>query len=315
MIAGNHDSAARLEAPNPLLEDMRITIRGIIRRNDEGKIDLDRLIVPLGNTREPEAYCLAVPYLRQGDYPPSENYAQGVYKLYEMLLQRVSDYGKPIVAMGHLQATGAEISENDRSERTIIGGLECVSPDAFAAGICYTALGHLHRSQRVSGRDNVRYAGAPIPMSFAEKNNRHGVVCVTLDKAECRIELLPFVPPVALMSVVGDVEEVFAAIDRLPQGSPDRLSPYLEVRVRLTQPEPSLRQRVEEALRGKYVRLARLAAEFPGSADERVVALVDDLQEVSPMQIAQDCFERKYGRKMSDEMEVLLQQVMKEVQS
>ena len=107
--------------------------------------------------------------------------------------------------------------------------------------------------------------------------------------------MLPFVPPVALLSVGGDVEEVFAAIDRLPQGSSDRLSPYLEVRVRLSQPEPSLRQRIEEALQGKYVRLARL-------------------QEVSPMQIAQDCFERKYGGKMSDEMAVLLQQVMKEVQ-
>ena len=81
VIAGNNDSAARLEAPNPLLEDMRITIRGIIRRNAEGEIDLDRLIVPLGNAREPEAYCLAVPYLRQGDYPPAENYAQGVYML------------------------------------------------------------------------------------------------------------------------------------------------------------------------------------------------------------------------------------------
>lgn len=126
--------------------------------------------------------------------------------------------------------------------------------------------------------------------------------------------MLPFVPPVALLSVGGDVEEVFAAIDRLPQGSSDRLSPYLEVRVRLSQPEPSLRQRIEEALQGKYVRLARLVAEFPGSANERVGASVDNLQEVSPMQIAQDCFERKYGGKMSDEMAVLLQQVMKEVQ-
>lgn len=28
IIAGNHDSAARLEAPNPLLEEMNITVRG-----------------------------------------------------------------------------------------------------------------------------------------------------------------------------------------------------------------------------------------------------------------------------------------------
>ena len=29
IIAGNHDSAARLEAPNPLLEEMNITVRGV----------------------------------------------------------------------------------------------------------------------------------------------------------------------------------------------------------------------------------------------------------------------------------------------
>lgn len=37
VIAGNHDSAARLEAPNPLLEDMRITIRGITVAMTRGK--------------------------------------------------------------------------------------------------------------------------------------------------------------------------------------------------------------------------------------------------------------------------------------
>ena len=39
IIAGNHDSAARLEAPNPLLEDMNVTVRGVVRRNAEGDID------------------------------------------------------------------------------------------------------------------------------------------------------------------------------------------------------------------------------------------------------------------------------------
>ena len=81
--------------------------------------------------------------------------------------------------MGHLQATGSEISEDDRSERTVIGGLECVSPDAFDEAIAYTALGHLHRSQRVFHRENVRYSGTPMPMSFAERNNVGGVVMIT----------------------------------------------------------------------------------------------------------------------------------------
>ena len=46
IIAGNHDSAARLEAPNPLLENMNVTVRGVVRRNAEGDIDLQHLIVP-----------------------------------------------------------------------------------------------------------------------------------------------------------------------------------------------------------------------------------------------------------------------------
>ena len=33
--------------------------------------------------------------------------------------------------MGHLQATGSEISDDDRSERTVIGGVEGISPDAL----------------------------------------------------------------------------------------------------------------------------------------------------------------------------------------
>lgn len=131
IIAGNHDSAARLEAPNPLLEDMNVTVRGVVRRNAEGDIDLQHLIVPLYTEGEVTAYCLAVPYLRQGDYPSAENYSKGVQLLYEQLFNEVKEKGLPVIAMGHLQATGSEISEDDRSERTVIGGLECVSPDAF----------------------------------------------------------------------------------------------------------------------------------------------------------------------------------------
>ncbi|MDR1343836.1 MAG: exonuclease subunit SbcD, partial [Tannerellaceae bacterium] len=180
IIAGNHDSGARLEAPDPLLEEMNIHVRGVIRRTPEGEIDYARLIVPLMEKDEVAAWCLAVPYLRQGDYPEAADYAKGVAAMYERLYAMVEDRSKPIVAMGHLQATGAEISDNDRSERTIIGGLECVSPESFAGGIAYTALGHLHRAQRVSGRENVRYAGSPLPMSFAERKNRQGVTLVDL---------------------------------------------------------------------------------------------------------------------------------------
>lgn len=73
IIAGNHDSAARLEAPIPLLEELNTSIVGVVPRTDLCKIDFDSLLIPLYNKEgKREAICLAVPYLRQGDYPASK---------------------------------------------------------------------------------------------------------------------------------------------------------------------------------------------------------------------------------------------------
>ena len=66
IIAGNHDSAARLEAPNPLLEDMNVTVRGVVRRNAEGDIDLQHLIVPLYTEGEVTPIALPSPICVRG---------------------------------------------------------------------------------------------------------------------------------------------------------------------------------------------------------------------------------------------------------
>jgi exonuclease SbcD len=89
ITAGNHDSASRLEAPNPLLEVMNVTVRGVVRKTADGEIDLGQLIVPVYIKNVLSAYCLAVPYLRQGDYPRSDSYSEGVQKLYHLLYEKV----------------------------------------------------------------------------------------------------------------------------------------------------------------------------------------------------------------------------------
>lgn len=313
IIAGNHDSAARLEAPNPLLEAMNITVHGVVRRTEEGAIDFDHLIVPL----DKGGYCLAVPYLRQGDYPDSATYVEGVQAMYRELFKHVQDKSKPIIAMGHLQAIGSEISQNDHAERTIIGGLECVSPEAFDSQIAYTALGHLHRAQRVSGRENVRYAGAPLPMSFAEKNNKQGVTLITIaDTTE--IERLEFEAPVKLISIPSEplpLAEVLSEIEQLPDGNVCETSPFLEIKVLITEPEPSLRMQIEKALEGKAVRLARVEAKMCGSESEQRTISYEELQKINPLDMATDIFKRKYGGDaMPQTMKELLETVIREVE-
>ena len=320
VVAGNHDSAARLEAPLPLLQEMRTEIRGIVRRH-EGEIDYDHLIVELKNSEgEVEALCLAVPFLRQGDYPVVETegnpYMEGVRELYARLLQRLwarRETNQAILAVGHLQATGSEIAEKDYSERTVIGGLECVSPDTFSEKIAYTALGHIHKAQRVSGRENVRYAGSPIPMSFAEKHYHHGVVMVTLDEG-CAVDIRRIECPqsIPLISVPGGEAASPGKIIEILRDLPevDGEAPYLEVKVLLEEPEPMLRQEIEEALAGKKYRLARIVSAY--RQEERVEKEADGwkkgLQEMSPLQIAQSAFEKVYQTEMPADLTDLFQE-------
>lgn len=326
VVAGNHDSAARLESPLPLLQEMRTEIKGIVRKQN-GKIDYEHLLVELKNAAgEVEALCLAVPFLRQGDYPVVETegnpYAEGVKELYARLLKyalKKRTDGQALVAVGHLLATGSEIAEKDHSERIIIGGLESVSPESFPEQIVYTALGHIHKAQRVSGRENIRYAGSPLPMSFAEKHYHHGVVKVTLDEGwAVEIEKLEYTPLVRLLSIpateAAAPDEVLDELRglELPEDEP---MPYLEVKVKLSEPEPMLRQQVEEILEGKPVRLARIVSfyrqEAEGSVEEEV--LTAGLQEMNPLQIVKATFENSYQTEMPEELVNLFQEACRTI--
>lgn len=322
IVAGNHDSAARLEAPLPLLQAMRTEVRGVVRKLEGGEIDYDHLTVELKNRQgEVELLCMAVPFLRQGDYPAVQTegnpYAEGVRELYAQLLQRLwkrRTENQAILAIGHLQATGSEIAEKDYSERTVIGGLECVSPEAFSEQIAYTALGHIHKAQRVSGRENVRYAGSPIPMSFAEKHYHHGVVMVTFDGG-CAVDIERLECPklIPLVSVPNgepvSPEAILKALKELPET--EAVAPYLEVKVLLEEPEPMLRQEIEEALADKNYRLARIVSTYHTDIGNTVKENENwkrGLQEMSPLQIAQSAFEKIYQVEMPVELTGLFEE-------
>lgn len=332
VIAGNHDSAARLESPIPLLEELNTSIVGIIRRTETGEIDFDSLMIPLYNKeKKREAWCLAVPYLRQGDYPASEEthdtYIGGINRMYRQLYDYADarrQPGEALVAMGHLHATGAELSDDDRSERIIMGGLESVSSDTFDEGLAYTALGHIHKAQRIGGRENLRYSGSPLPMSFSERNYRHQVVAVTIDNG-CLSEVEPV--PVPLLVDLYRIpeqplspEEVIARLAELPaceegtSESPNRW-PYIEVRVLLTEPDPGFRHRVEETLADKAVRLTSIVPSYPKREEEDTARPLSysDLQRIDPLDMLKHAFTGKYGGELPEDIESLFKDVMREV--
>jgi exonuclease SbcD len=309
VIAGNHDSPSRLEAPGPLLEAHGTRVVGTVQRDAGGAIDLEQLVLPLtGRGGAVEAWCLALPFLRPGDVPRIEDtaadpYLAGIALLYrqtlELALARRQD-GQAILAMGHCHMVDGQMS-NDSERRIVIGGTEMLPAGIFDPAIVYAALGHLHLAQSVGKQQHIRYCGSPIPLSFAEVGYQHQVLRIDIDGAAVReivplpvpraVELLRVPAKPALLPQV--LEELAAlAVDDAP---PER-QPFLEVRVLLDAPEPGLRSRIEAALDGKPVRLAKIetSSAARGSSIDDDVMTLDQLEQLKPDDIFRQLYRQRF---------------------
>lgn len=323
IIAGNHDSAARLEAINPILEGMNISIVGTVEKNEAGEICYDKFIIPLKKDGETLAWCIAIPYLRQGDYPPAPSYPQGVEAMYDAVYEHLTSTWEkplPIVFMGHLHASGAILSKEDRSERVVVGGVESISPSVFIKeNVVYTALGHLHRGQAVGEVENIRYSGSPLPMSFAEKDYEQGIDMIEINAVNevkiSRIFYKPFIPLLSVPFEPAPLKDVLLKLDKLPDGDASDMSPFLEVKVLLTEPEPSMRYMIEQALKGKDVRFVSAPITKLSLEQEDVRQLdAQTLKTIQPIDMAQDVFRKKYGTEMPESMKDLLSNLIRTIQ-
>jgi exonuclease SbcD len=329
ITSGNHDSASRLESPKPLLESSNIHIIGLVEKDENGKIDYDKLTIPLkGNAGIIKAWCLAIPFLRLGDYPvisDAENpYAEGVAAMYAEAYEFISakkQANQPVICMGHLHAQQAEITDMDKTERPIMGGIECISATAFHEDIQYVALGHIHKAQRIGGKEHIRYCGSPIPMSFSELNYKHQVVVFDLNEQNIS-DLRSIEIPIAVSlkrvpSVHSSLAEVINLLQQLPATDTNRqLAPYLEVCVLLEGPEPGLRHKIETAVTGKDVRLAKIDVKYPivdAKENSTGAGVNDNLHELQPQDVFAKVYQSKYNNPVPTELLQLFNQVTQEV--
>ncbi len=327
-IAGNHDSAARLEAPRPLLDLFNVSVAGMVPTTPDGRPDYEKLVIPLkGKSGETEAWCLAVPYLRQSDLPAVEEetqgYAAGISAFYRdgiAFAEQWRQPGQALIVTGHLHTADASVNEEDKSERPIMGGLGLVPATAFPEELAYTALGHIHRPQTVAGRENVLFAGSPLPMSFNEINYNHQVILVEIEKGKTVTAGSLEIPvPVRLLSVPRNpmpLSQVIDQLEKLPEeGAADEPDPYLRVRVLLEGPEPSLRYQVEKALENKAVRLARIEVTyFSGEVFGKTsMGTPDTLQQLKPLEIFTRKYRTLYNNDIPEELITLFNEVVSEM--
>ena len=319
ITAGNHDSAGRLEAPAALLKTHNVYVRGTVHYLPNGEPDFNYYLLPLADRQTGQAACtcVALPYLRSGDYPAGMSPEQGLNFFFTQLQQKVrkSSFKKlPVIVAAHFYAAGADICQGEHSERLVVGGQDCVDVNVVGNNVSYTALGHIHKAQQVKDGHCAWYAGSALPMSFTERNYQHRVNWVDMDAmGEVEVEQISYNPLRHLITIpahgkAASVKQAFDEIAQLPKRKKDDNGdtwPYLEISIEEKQPEPTLMHDVMQALEDRAVHFCRITRVRPQSekADaELSVIAADSLANTTPLELAQRVFQARFNASMPAEL-------------
>ncbi|AOT10799.1 exonuclease SbcCD subunit D [Pseudoalteromonas luteoviolacea] len=285
IIAGNHDSANRIETAKPLLQQFDTHVVG--RYNKHAPEDVVKRI----ETRAGAVYVVAMPFLRSADIAhvdtDDSGYAQAVQQAYHQAYEQIHDTTMPVVTLGHLHAKGGDISSD--SERNItIGGFDSIHADVFGSTSDYVALGHLHKAQKVANNDAIRYSGTPFPMSFSERNYQHQVLLVEFSGKQV-LEITPRYVP-RHKQVILLPEKGGATLAALCQAIQDLKlptdatapKPYLRLRLNANETDSQFRHKIEQALIGKHVHFCGIER-VSQSTDHESAVLFEDLSKVNEL--------------------------------
>lgn len=302
ITGGNHDSASHLNAPRELLKRFDVHVFGHAGENN---------IVDLGG-----CVVAAVPFLRERDLRQAtagetitavhEQVRAAIRAHYAVQLAacRQLAQGRPVIAMGHLTVLGATTSDSERDIH--IGNLGGVGADLFE-GFDYTALGHLHRPQKVAGLETLRYSGSPIALSFSEAADAKSVVILDLQthspapillpmnpsdgqKNEGRridIQLLPIPAARQIIRASANRATLDADLQAVPAGS------WAEVTVKLDAPEPDLDRQVREASAGRF-EVLKVLADLPVSETAPWQAKAPTLHDLQPRDVFRELLTEKH---------------------
>lgn len=301
MIAGNHDSGARIEMPVPLLEVYGAHAVGQVAAAENGRLDLDRLIVPVRGAGG-SALVLALPFLRPAEITGAgqQDYAEAVSRVHRDLIEaarRRRAPGEHLIVVSHAYVDGG--ADSDSVRRLVAGGSERVSPTLFPADVDYVALGHLHLAQAIAGATCIRYCGSPLPLAFSEVEYRHQVLCVDLATGHApQVRSVPVPRAVPMLRIPaagpGPLSQVLAELSalRLPPCAPEA-RPWLQVRVVLDAPMVDLRERIQALLVDQPVRWIDTIRGVAGSAaDDDPVPQIAALE---PTELFRRAWLRRYG--------------------
>lgn len=293
IISGNHDSPTFLDAPAELLKLSRIHVIGQASPNPG-----DEVLTLRDDSGYPELIVCAVPYLRDRDVrtvtvDPGEAgqaLAAGIREHYARVFAhaRALSCNVPVIAMGHMFLKGGRTKSDEGVRSLYVGTAPEIGADIFPEDLCYVALGHLH-SPQIIGRDNVRYSGSPIAMTFGEAEQEKSVYILELEGNGIKSIHNIKVPCYQILKrISGNIEELENTIKTLGL---EHKSIWLEVTHNGNEMIGDLQERLDRAVK-PFPELEILSV-YDEVREKTIntISVHESLENVTPTEMLELCFD------------------------
>lgn len=298
-IAGNHDSPARLQFGNRLMQGTGLHIVGKPSEDGGGTI------VQMKDEYGPVQFHL-IPFT-----DPSiirnlthDEEIDSHHRAMESVIQQFGDLDPSMrhVAIAHAFVTPlgeAEENTSDSERPLSIGGAEYVASHLFN-GFDYTALGHLHQAH-FTGTERIRYSGSPMKYSISEEHHQKGFLIISMDeKGVCEVEKRQLIQN-------RDIRTVKATMADLLQGEPSEDYVF----VKLLDESPVLFPM--EKVRSVYPNAMHVERIVNRALPEQATARVSDIESLDDRALFRSFYEEITGAEPDQETKEIVEEVLQEL--
>ena len=301
MTAGNHDSGTKHEIFRTPWQALKVYAIGQLEKEN-----LDSHIIEVSE----KGFVVAIPYAHERNIPEG---------FFQQLLDRVAERNAnnlPVVMTAHTTVSGCDFTGHDLATEITVGGIDSTDLKRMGEGYDYLALGHIHHEQFVqSDKQNVRYSGTPIPISFDE-NYSHSVSMVEIDKhgETPKVKKIEIDNPHPLVTLPTDGLATWDEAKELLRKFPNNIPAYIRLNVEIEDFLPvEANAEAISLIEGKKCRFCYINAKRKSAGSSEVkVMTVQEFQSEEPIEIARQYAEYK-GINFDDEMTAMFNEVMEMV--
>lgn len=204
-ISGNHDSPERISFAQEILGEHGVHFAGTYHEKCRQ--------VTMQDEYGPVVFSL-MPFVKPALLQESTSQDAVTHMLEDTFSDQFGVTRQVLVTHFFVTNAGREPELSDSENHVAVGGLDNVDASVFAP-FHYTALGHIHKPQRMERETDllqpVVYAGSPLAYSFSECNQEKSVVYVELDqKGVSHLERIPLKPLKRMRKIKGRLEDLIS---------------------------------------------------------------------------------------------------------